>query len=213
MIEIIPAVLPRTLDELRAAAERFAASGVRRASLDVSDGIFVPNETLSGYEELSTDDWGLEWDVHLMVQQPEDVIDRWLDMDSVERLIVHVEATDKIAELSGRVRARSKQFGVAINPDTPLDKLDAVAEHVDLVQFMTIIPGEQGRPFDREVLARIKQSHEAYPDLPIAVDGGVTPQTAPLCVQAGATILISGSYVLKSEDIGQAIETLRQSVL
>jgi len=213
MIEVVPAVLPRTTDELHAAMERFVAAGVQRVHLDICDGSFVPTTSISGFEQLLAKDWGVQWDVHLMVSTPDEVLSDWWGVPTAERFLVHVETTDAMNEMAAHAHGRSRRIGAAINPETSLERLEDVAEHIDLAMFMTVFPGEQGRPFIPEVLDRIRSFHGDHPTMPIAVDGGITPTTAPQCAAAGASILVSGSYVLTSPDIHGSIHTLEQSVL
>lgn len=212
MIEVVPAVLPKTEAELHGAMERLTAAGVRRVHLDICDGSFVPTRSIAGVQELLAHDWGVTWDVHLMVRTPEDVLPSWWDVASAQRLIVHVEATERIGDLAAHAHGHDRHLGAAINPETDLDRLEEAVGHVDLAMFMTVFPGAQGRTFVPEVLARIRTFHGDHPTVPIAVDGGITPETAPRCVAAGASTLVSGSYILGGSDITGAMQEIQGSV-
>lgn len=213
MIEIVPAILTSSAKEFRDAAERLVKAGVRRVHLDIGDGAFVPMETISGYKELMETDFPLDWDVHLMVRRPEEFVDHWWGVPRADRFIMHVEATDDFAMLAEHVHGHDKHIGAAINPETSRSLLERVIPKADMVQFMTVIPGGQGRAFRPEVLEHVRQIREDHPDIELAVDGGVTPDTAGACVAAGANILVSGSYVLSSADPVRAIEELQASAV
>ncbi|HXV26583.1 MAG TPA: ribulose-phosphate 3-epimerase [Candidatus Paceibacterota bacterium] len=212
MIDVIPAVLPRTAKEFREAAERFASAGVHRAHLDICDGNFVPMKTIGGYKELRGLGGPLMWDVHLMVRRPEKSLGHWTGIPAADRLLFHVESTDRFADIAAAVRSTGRRAGAAVNPETPLSALEDVRGYADIVQFMTVIPGAQGRQFLPWVLENIAKFRRDYPDVPVAVDGGVTPDTAGGCVHAGASILVSGSFVLKSPDIARAMQEIQDSV-
>ena len=213
MIEIVPAVLPRTEQEFSSAMERLTAAGVSRVHLDVCDGLFVPTRSINGYELAASRDWGVTWDVHLMVRQPESELEHWSGIHAAERFFVHVETTDNMEVMSARLRSDGRLLGGTINPESSLDRLEDAAPFIDAAMFMTVFPGEQGRPFIPEVLDRLRDFHGDHPTIPVAVDGGVTPATAPACAMAGAGILVSGSFVMTHTDVAEAIQELQRSIV
>jgi ribulose-phosphate 3-epimerase len=169
-------------------------------------------KTVLGYPELMRHRSDLAWDVHLMVRRPEEFVDHWWGVEQADRFFIHVESTDKFPVLAGHLHGHGRRIGAAVNPETPLNALEAVAGDADLAMFMTVIPGSQGRQFLPWVLANVRKFGSAHPRLPVAVDGGITPITAPGCVHSGAGILVSGSYILKSPDVAKAIQNIRDSV-
>src|SRR3989344_1814275 len=208
MIEVIPAILTNSQDEFEKAVRLIEVHSTR-AHLDIADGIFVPNKTIKGYSELGLISTDLKFDVHLMVQNPVDQISHWYDIKKADSFIVHVESVDitiAIKELKGM----GKRVGITLNPDTSLNSIEPFVNLVDFVQFMTISPGFQGREFLDYVIEKIKNFHKNYPDITIAVDGGINPTTAQIAIEAGADILVSGSFILKSSNVGKAIEELRK---
>lgn len=207
MIEIIPAILTNSPEEFEKAV-RLIEPYATRAHLDIADGIFVPNETIKGYQEVNLVSTGLMFDVHLMVEDPISHIRLW-ENDKADRFIVHIESIN-INEAIKILKNRNKEVGLAINPDTPSEMLEPLIASVDFVQFMTINPGFQGRDFIPQVIEKIKSFHKGHPTIPIAVDGGINLATAADAVKAGATILVSGSFVLKSGNVGKAIEELKK---
>lgn len=211
MIEIIPAILTDKEEEFIRLVRVLEAAGVTRVHLDIGDGEFVSTKTISGHEELRRLQTSLKFDVHLMVKDPEHYCDHWHGT-SADRFIVHVESTDMMATLAEHCQSHGHQLWAAKNPETPLGVLTGLQCHLDGAMFMTIHPGQQGNPFIPEVLEQIKLFTSERPDIPVMVDGGITPTTAGQCIAAGARALVSGSYVVKSEDVARAIEDLRAAV-
>lgn len=212
MTDIIPAILTNNKEELVRLAHIFERAGVPRVQLDVCDGAFVPERTIEGHEQLKRLTTSLQFDVHLMVQHPEQACANWCTVPNADRFFIHVETTDMFGELCGHAKVCGKTLGAAINPDTPLEKLEAIAGATNLFQFLTVHPGAQGRTFMPEVLEKVKTFRAAHPDAIILVDGGITPDTAKQCVDAGANALVVGSYLAKSLDVPRALEELQNSI-
>jgi len=203
MVEIIPSILVKTKEEFLnkiLAVENIA----ERVHLDIADGIFVPNMTISGFEEVESVETKLKIDAHLMVSKPENHIIRWLET-SVDSITFHIEATQKAQEIIEKAKEADRRVGIALNPETPISALAAFIDQIDFVHFMTVEPGFYGGQFVESVLDKMSDFFYFYPDKPISVDGGVSPETAPKLVQAGASVLISGSYIWNSGDIKKAI--------
>jgi len=207
MIEIIPAILTNSQEEFEKAV-RLIEPYATRVQLDIADGIFVPNETIRGYREVSIVSTGLMFDVHLMVKDPVSHINLW-ESDKADRFIVHIESED-VSNAIKELRQRNKGVGLALNPDTPTSSIEPFIGSVDIIQFMTINPGFQGRDFLDYIIKKIKDFHDKYPDTIIAVDGGMNLATAQNVIDAGASVLISGSFILKSGNVGKAIEELKK---
>lgn len=212
MIDIIPAIMTESDEEFVRQIHILERAGVKRVHLDVADGIFVPRRTILGHEQLRRMQTDLIFDIHLMVSKPETQCELWCDMPHASRFLVHVESTDKFPMIREHSRKNGKELGASINPETSVRKLESVLPHVDMVQFMSVHPGAQGRSFVPEVLDQVTEFHAAHPDVPIIMDGGVTPQTAPLCVRAGACCLVSGSFVMRAADSARALRELADSV-
>ena len=207
MIEIIPSILVKTREELVekiVAVEPYADS----VHLDIADGIFVPNITILGFEEAETVETDLKIGVHLMVSKPENHIVRWLKTPADE-FVFHIEATQKAQEVIDTIKEADKLVGIAINPQTPNDRIEPFIDFIDFVHFMTVEPGFYGGEFVESVLDKIADFHYFYPDKPIEVDGGITPETAPKLIKAGASILVAGSYIWESKSIEIAIDQLK----
>jgi ribulose-phosphate 3-epimerase len=213
MPEIIPAILTDSEEELVRLVHILERAGVKRAHLDILDGtLFGDAKTVEGYDELSRLASKLEWDVHLMVANPAAHIARYGGVTSVKRFIAHVEATGDIERVAQQCADSGHEFWAALNPDTPLGKLTGLSCHLDGALCMTVHAGAQGRPFIPAVLEGIIKLKASGYQLPIMVDGGVTPDTAPQCVAAGASVLVAGSFVVRSPDPAAALKALEESV-
>jgi len=210
MIEIIPAILTNDSGEFFEMLEKVQRLS-RHIHLDIADGIFVPNKTIGGIEELRTVEGGPEITAHLMIKNPEEQIHNWLET-SAAGYVFHVEATDKASELIKIIKENKKKIGIALNPKTPIETVAPYLNQIDFAHFMAVEPGFYGSKFVDSVLAKIAEFHKLYPNVLISIDGGVTPDTAPKLVKAGASMLISGSYIFKSADIGEAIKNLQEAV-
>lgn len=209
MIEIIPSILVKTKEELL--QKIMAAEGqCERVHLDVADGIFVPNMTIGGFEEVGEIETSLKIGAHLMVSKPENHVLRWLET-STDKIIFHVEATKKAHEIIMAAKEVEKMVGLALNPSTPLEAIKGIVDDVDFVHFMTVEPGFYGGKFIEAVIKKISDCHYFYPDKPIEADGGITPENALQLVKAGATMLVVGSYIWQSSNPGRAIEEMQKA--
>jgi ribulose-phosphate 3-epimerase len=213
MIDIIPAILTESDEELVRLVHVFERAGVKRVHLDICDGLFVPTRTIRGYQQLSRLQTDILFDVHLMVQNPEQQSGQWCAVKQADRFLFHVETVKEFSRLSGHTTQCGKTIGAVINPETPVQQLEAALKSVNLVQFMTVHPGRQGRPFVPEVLDTVSAFHAAHPDVTIMLDGGISPLNAHACALSGAHALVSGSYIVRSADARRALTELSAAVV
>lgn len=206
-MEIIPSILVKTREEI---IEKIMAVEpyVERAHLDIADGIFVPNMTILGLEEMDELDTELKIEVHLMVSKPENHIVHWLETIA-DKFIFHIEATNKAQEVIDAIKETDKSVGIALNPRTPVSEIEPLIDQVDFIHFMTVEPGFYGSKFIDSVVNKIKDFHFYYPDKPIEVDGGVMPETIPQLAEAGAIMLVVGSYIWESKNVEKALSELK----
>ena len=210
MVEIIPSILVKTKEEFLNKILT-VESLTERVHLDVADGIFVPNMTISGFEEIESIETNLKVEAHLMVSKPENHIIRWLET-LVDSITFHIEATQKAQEIIEKAKEADRRVGIALNPETSISALAAFIDQIDFVHFMTVEPGFYGGEFVESVLDKVSDFYYFYPDKPIIVDGGINPERASKAVQAGANTLIVGSYIWNSKDVAQAIEEIKKNV-
>jgi ribulose-phosphate 3-epimerase len=208
MVEIIPAILTDSRDKFKDLVLRIEPHA-KRAHIDIADGGFVPNKTVNGHDVIKEIESALKYDIHLMVSKPQDIIKEWF-YTHADRFIIHAESDADLGEVIQTLKSEKRSVGLALNPETSADKIEKYLNDTNFVQFMTVHPGFQGGQFVEEVVDKIKSFHEKYPDIMIMCDGAITPETAPKLVAAGASVLVSGSYIIKSEDFGKAIEELKR---
>ncbi|NIT03611.1 hypothetical protein GTO10_01585 [Candidatus Saccharibacteria bacterium] len=224
MVEIVPTILVHSKDEFIKRLE-LVAPYVSRVQWDIMDGHFVPNTTFSDplvFEEIEEKElWKgpdpdvslLKIEADLMVQDPE----RWVELLKhpwVDRLIFHVESKGNHQgwlELIQEAESKSFSVGVTLDPDTPLERVWKFLPKVDLFQAMGVKSGFGGQKFVPSVLGRIREVRDAFPNLPISVDGGVNVETSPGMVAAGATELCAGSAIFESDNVDEAIKALEDA--
>ncbi len=207
MIQIIPAIISQDFEELQKKIKK-VESYVDLVQLDVMDGKFVDNLTWNQPTDLRNLKTSLKLEVHLMVQNPENIIDDWIK-SGIQRIIFHYESTKNPEGIIKRIKQAGLQVGLAINPETSVKSIDAFINQLDLVLIMTVHPGKGGQEFLEETLWKIKELREEYKDVNIGVDGGINLETAPKVIQVGANILFIGSAIFKSENIEEAIKKLK----
>ena len=217
MPEIIPAIIAKDLDELKERI-KLVESCSKTVQLDVMDGVFVDNKTWNMPEDLDKLETNLKFEAHLMIEAPHRVLNRWLASPKISRVILHWEAMEKIhnhellpyetqvdakfpvSNLSREVHRCGKQFGVALNPNTPIEVLDNFINDIDLVLLMSVNPGFAGQDFKEEVIPKIIALRQRHSDVKIEVDGGVSPQNILKLVTAGADFLVMGSAIFVNSD-------------
>ncbi len=215
MIEVIPGILENDWNEIERKIT-LVAPFVECVQIDVADNTLVPNTTfldVAKFEALinsclSIKKSKLLLEAHLMVANPETYIKPLADA-GFKRLIAHVEAHDPRLFLD-QAQYEHVEVGIAIDGPTEFEHVEPFLGEVDCVLVMTIEAGFSGQPFLIETLEKIKTIRTNIPDLPIEVDGGINDQTARLVIEAGATRLVSTSYLFKDpERIAAAIARLK----
>ena len=204
-MKIAPSILSADFTRLGEQVQAVEAAGVvDRVQIDVMDGRFVPNITFGTLAvECLRPLTRLTLEVHLMVQPPEDFIEKFARAGA-DTLIVHQESTPHLHRAIQQIHALGKKAGVALNPSTPASLLSEVLGSLQLVLVMTVNPGFGGQEFIPETLGKIRQVRSEIQrrglDCEIEVDGGIHEKTAPLVVEAGANVLVAGSAVFEGKD-------------
>jgi len=208
MIEIIPAIIARNFEELQEKVKK-AEPYVDWVQLDVMDGQFVENSTWNKPADLKKLETKVKLEAHLMIKNPEGYLDKWIK-SGVKRIIIHFESTTHPGEIIEKIKKAGLGVGLAINPETPIEKVDDFIDQLDLVLVMTVFPGRGGQLLIEETLDKIKKLREKYKNVNIEVDGGINMETAPKVIQAGANLLASGTAIFNSKDIEKTIQALKQ---
>jgi ribulose-phosphate 3-epimerase len=217
MILIEPSLLSADFARLGDQAQEAEAAGVKALQIDVMDGHFVPNLTFGpGIVKALRPLVTVTLDVHLMIANPEHYLDVFVKAGA-DRLIVHQETCPHIHRTLQTIRELGVQAGVAINPGTPVSVLEEVLELADVIQIMTVNPGFGGQDFIYSQLEKISKLRQLLRqkniNTLIAVDGGINTTTAPLVVEAGATILVAGSSIFTSQaPVVKNLERLQASL-
>ncbi len=214
-LKIAPSLLSANFAKL---AEEIASieQGADILHLDVMDGHFVPNITMGpGIVKACRAVSKLTFDCHLMIENPQLYIERFLDAGA-DMISVHQEAEPHLQRAMQMIRDGGARAGIAINPATPAECLTTSIEFCDFVLVMTVNPGFGGQHFIEPVVPKIRHIAQMIRErgLPveIEVDGGIDARTAPVVVSAGANILVAGSAVFGHQDRTAAMESIRASV-
>lgn len=213
-----PSILSADLSRLGEAVKDAENAGVKAIQIDVMDGHFVPNIAFGpDVVRALRNEVDLFLDVHLMITEPS----RYLKIFSesgADRLIVHLESEGDTTTILRSIEELGVEGGVAINPTTDLKELEDIIDLVDVVQVMTVNPGFGGQPFMKDQLDKInnlkRKIDELGLDVQIAADGGINSETAPLTVQAGASILVAGSSIYnKKAPVAENVKLLTESIM
>ena len=218
MVIIEASILSADFARLGEQAREAEGAGVDAIQVDVMDGSFVPDITFGpGVVRALRPLVSLPLDVHLMIVEPQRHLEAFVQAGA-DRLIVHQETCPHFHRVLQCIRELNIEAGVAINPGTPLSVLEEVLDLVALIQVMTVNPGWGGQPFLHGQLDKIRRLRrmldERGLDIPIGVDGGISPITAPLVVGAGATMLVAGSSIYNDKaSVAENVAALRASVV
>ena len=213
MVKIAPSILSADFSKLGEEISDVEKGGAELIHVDVMDGHFVPNITIGPLiVESIRPITKLPLDVHLMIENPDQYIESFAKAGA-DYITVHVEACRHLHRTIQLIKSFGVKAGVVLNPATPVQLIEPIIEELDIVLLMSVNPGFGGQKFIPSVLNKIKQVRDLAKQkgvqLEIEVDGGVNEQTARLCVEAGATILVAGSAVYNQEDRGKAISILK----
>ena len=213
MIKIAPSILSADFSCLADEIKKVENAGADYIHIDVMDGTFVPNITIcSPVVKSLRKVTNLIFDVHLMVEHPETQIKSFAEAGA-DIITFHIETVKHAHRVIQEIKSFGKKVGVALNPATPLVMLEEILPDIDMALFMTVNPGFGGQKFIDtmvEKLAILRHTAEDNEfDIDIEVDGGINDKTAPLVIEAGANILVAGSYVYNAEDVKEAMKLIR----
>lgn len=213
---IAPSVLAADFGNLQRDLEMINNSAADWFHVDIMDGVFVPNisygmpvlEAIHRHAKKTID-------VHLMIVDPDRYIKEFATLGA-NNLSVHYEACTHLHRTLQAIKAEGMKAGVAINPHTPVDLLEDVICDIDLVCVMSVNPGFGGQSFIENTFKKVKKLKQLIErnnaSTLIEVDGGVTDKNAAQLIEAGADVLVAGSFVFKAEDPTQTIKKLKELV-
>ncbi len=217
MIKIAPSILAADFARLGAQVREAEEAGADYIHVDVMDGHFVPNLTIGvpvvrALAGVTT----LPLDVHLMIESPENLIDDFVEAGA-EMVTVHVETCPHLHRTVTQIREAGAMAGVALNPATPVSLVEPILDYVNLILVMSVNPGFGGQTLIEGTLSKVRQLREILEmkrlPIEIEIDGGITPETAPRAVTAGADVLVAGTAIFNDRaSVADNIAELRRAV-
>lgn len=214
MIKIAPSILASDFSRLGEEIAKVEKAGADMIHIDVMDGHFVPNITVGPPVVKSLRNvTRLPFDVHLMIEEPENYIDSFIDAGA-DIISVHVETCPHLDRIIRKIKQRGKKAAVAVNPSTSLSTLDWILADLDMVLLMTVNPGFGGQSYISYMTGKIRElkniltSRKLKTD--IEIDGGIDLGNIYEVTEAGANVIVMGSTIYNSADTAQVMKELRE---
>ena len=212
-IKVAPSILSADYADLKKEIEKVKAAGADMLHVDVMDVHFVPNISIGPPVVKSirkaTD---MFLDCHLMISNPYDYIESFAKAGA-DLISFHIESESNAEETVNKIIDAGIKPALVIKPNTSAEAVFPYLRKLAMVLVMTVEPGFGGQSFMGDMLPKIRaireKANQENPDLLIQVDGGIVPETAKLCIEAGADVLVSGSFIFGAEDTAKAVNSLR----
>lgn len=210
MPQIIPAILT---DDIKIFEKqlRQVENFTEIVHLDISDGLFTPQKTLTA-EEIYAIKTVAKFTAHLMVRDPAQEIERWRNFPNLKRIVFHLETAKIPMARIEHIKAYGWEAGVAVNPETTLAEIGGTGFEANFFLFLAVQPGRQGQKFIPETLDKVKAFKEKYPHTPVGVDGGVHQKELEQLSRLGVDYLVMGSEIFNQSNPGEHLQELQRKV-
>lgn len=208
MTEVIPGILEQDFSGITRKI-RLVENYVSWVQIDLLDGTLFGNTNFHDPSPFSSLRTPLNLELHMMVKNPIQMVDQWAEV-GIKRFIAHTEGLTNIDQFIDKVKEKKLEAGLAIDIETEVSVLFPYLDKIDVVLIMGIHTGKSGQSFQELAVGKVKEVREKAPNLPIEVDGGVGGQTAERLVKAGATRLVTTSYIFSAPNLYQAIQNLQR---
>ena len=207
MIKTSISILDCDFNNLEYEINRINNSNSDLIHIDIMDGKFVPNNTLEKFDMNKISKYSYKnFDVHLMVENPIDYITSFIT-PLTDYISIHLESKG-IDQSLKRIKENGIKCGLAINPDTEIQKLYPFLEIIDMVIIMSVFPGKGGQKFIENTYYKVETLRNHDKNIDISVDGGVGSSNSKTLISKGASTLVSGSYLMKSNNINNSIKNM-----
>lgn len=197
-MKIIPSILVATSEELKQQLQTVGKS-VKRVQIDIADGIFVDNTTISDPETVQKY-CQTEVELHLMVSQPLKELLKWHKVEQIKKILIHIESVKNLRDILPTLHAYGWEIGLVLNPETNIKVLNEYIEEIKSIMFMGVNPGKQGQKLLPKVLSNIKKFKTKYPNIFVELDGGVNEKNLEKIIGSGVDAICPGSAVFGNED-------------